>query len=207
MNTSLFDRIESQKFSVEINVVSGFTQFIRAIGYSKPVRELMEAIRTPEDGEELLLRTAMLALSDTDPKYENPNDVAVGAYLWVLAVANPSSVNLAAEVVLDCQGFWWARQMAARLLAQRAPKNEATVVAKPAQGRPEIETKAVGAADCGAVYVRQAPAVERRLGGQGKKCQANRYAHSNMAFSRSGGASRNKGTANKKGVAVYGEAV
>ena len=107
--------IESLEFSTRLNVVSGFAQFLRAIGAQPEVRVLREAT-SGSDGSELLHRVSILASTPHDSAFEHPHDVALAAYLWLISEVSPAVAELAAEIVLS-HPTWWARKVAEKLLA------------------------------------------------------------------------------------------
>lgn len=116
MTHDLFVMIESPAFSARLNVVSGYAQFVRALGAQPEIRELRSGLNSVEDASELLHRISSLASAPHDSAYENPHDVALAAYLWVLSMGAPVIARLAAETIL-AQPSWWARKLAEKVIA------------------------------------------------------------------------------------------
>jgi hypothetical protein len=116
MTHDLFAMIESPAFSARLNVVSGYAQFVRALGSQPEIRELRSGVNSVEDASELRHRISSLASAPHDPAYENPHDVALAAYLWVLSMCAPDIAQLAAETIL-AQPSWWARKVAEKVVA------------------------------------------------------------------------------------------
>lgn len=116
MTHDLFEAIEAPAFSARLNVVSGYAQFVRALGSQPEIRELRSGVSSLEDASELLRRISSLASAPYDPAYENPHDVALAAYLWVLSMSAPVVARLAAETILAQPG-WWARKLAEKVVA------------------------------------------------------------------------------------------
>ena len=117
MTDDLYAAIESPEFSARLNVVSGFTQFLRAIGSQPEVLALRES--NSSSGEcDLLHRVSSLASAPRDPAFEHPHDVALAVYLWLLGDGDPAVAEIAAETVLR-HPTWWARKVAEKLLADK----------------------------------------------------------------------------------------
>jgi hypothetical protein len=51
-----------------------------------------------------------------DPRFENPWDTALAAYLWLLQQSSQSLAKLVAGDVVLVSGFWWARKLALRVV-------------------------------------------------------------------------------------------
>lgn len=117
MNAELFQAIESANLSAQVNVVSGYNQFVRALAAQPEVQRLFGAVQSPKDAAELLLRVQNILRDPYDPAYETPHDVALAAYFWVLKMTAPKLAQEAANQVLECPGCWWAHKLAEKLLA------------------------------------------------------------------------------------------
>src|SRR5438876_11852665 len=115
MDPKLFAEFESPGFSARVNVVSGYNQFLRAIASQPEVSGLLEGLQSSDSLIELLIHVLELAARATDEGYENPNDVALATYLWVLSMSDPAATQFAAEEVRQCRRCWWARKLADRL--------------------------------------------------------------------------------------------
>ncbi len=98
-------------------MVSGYNQFVRALASLPEVRSLLDEVRSQNAAKALLTRVLTLLRAPYDPAYENPHDVALAAYLWVLKMADPELAQEAAKQVLGCPGCWWAAKLAENLTA------------------------------------------------------------------------------------------
>lgn len=115
MNPTIMVAIESPEFSANVNVVSGYKQFLRAIEGSKDIQELRKQISGPDDLVELLCRAFFLMNLPCDEAHENPYDVAVATYLFVLSQVDLEAAKSLAAQVRWRSGFWWARKFAEKL--------------------------------------------------------------------------------------------
>ncbi len=109
MQESLFETLESDRFSATMNVVSGLKQFVRAIASAPEVQELLASTRSHDDVIVIAERFNQVAARATDPAYENPWDVALAAYLLVLDRVDPGQAALCAERVSMSSNGWWSR--------------------------------------------------------------------------------------------------
>jgi hypothetical protein len=120
MEKILFEAIEHPNFSAQLNVVSGYRQFVRALTSAPELQELIGSIKVEDDVEDVLKRLVLCTKAPCEPGYEHPHDVALAAYLVVLnQLASPTSVR-AGTVVKQCVGCHWARKVAEQLLARPA---------------------------------------------------------------------------------------
>src|SRR6478672_6347139 len=109
MSPDLLARIESPELSAEVNVVSGYDQFLRALASLPEVGELREQARTADGAARLLQRALGLLRTSAEPSCESPYDVALAAYLFVLSEVDPDGARMAALLVRECPTCWWAR--------------------------------------------------------------------------------------------------
>jgi hypothetical protein len=116
MNPELLERIESAETATRVNVVSGYKQFIRTISSLPETVELLGQVQAAEDVTELLCRVVDLANTPHEEAYENPNDVALSIYLWVLSFCEPTAAYAVASVVRACRGCLWAWKLAAAVV-------------------------------------------------------------------------------------------
>jgi hypothetical protein len=168
MKADLLRAIESPDTSAQVNVVSGYKQFINVLELLPEVKALDREVRTKEDSVALLLRMFTLVGAAHDPAYETPYDVALACYLWVLSSVNPEIARVGAELVRSCHGCWWSRKLAEKLLAARGGSPR-----KRASGTVLTETAPVKAgvshsADQGGIYIDFGFVAEgpRRLGAE-----------------------------------------
>jgi hypothetical protein len=77
--------IESPRFAAELNVLSGFQSAMRAVADSDEVEWIVELAGGDATVAQIVYqRIAALCSADTDPRYENPHDVGLFAYLFAL---------------------------------------------------------------------------------------------------------------------------
>jgi hypothetical protein len=122
MNPDRFAVIESPTFSAQVNVASGYNQFLRGLTSATEVRELLAEVKAEDDVQQVFTRLQEILGNPQDPAYENPYDIAVVAYLWVLRMTNPRLAHDAAERVLAQAGFWWGRKFAEKLVQAQEEK-------------------------------------------------------------------------------------
>ncbi len=112
-----FRQIESMEFAIRANLASGATGFIDAISSGPAFNDLLEEAKLQSDIiSAVLQRIRLLASSKVDHRYENPNDVALATYTWLLSECVPDVAKIAAAVVLDAHQIWWARHIASHIL-------------------------------------------------------------------------------------------
>jgi hypothetical protein len=114
---SLFAKIESPEFDAHVNVASTQRVFLAALKTSPAYRDLLQYLqRNPDAAQEIFSRVKDLVTLQFDPRYANPNDAAIAAYLWALAQTQPEFGRITAEVVLSARQTWWARTVALLVL-------------------------------------------------------------------------------------------
>lgn len=64
----------------------------------------------------VLSRLLDLSQQKTDLRYENPSDVAVAIYLWLLAAKKKALARVGAQTVWELPRYWWAKGMARQIL-------------------------------------------------------------------------------------------
>lgn len=120
----LCDVIESYEMSARVNVASDLRTAID-IGRSHPVvRELSAVLDKPGVAEKILRRVFQLATRATDVRYENPDDVALMLYAWLLDEYDPELALMASAAICGVPNLWWASRVAAQILEQRHRRNE-----------------------------------------------------------------------------------
>jgi hypothetical protein len=142
----LLTRIESQSLAAQVAVVGGLRPFVRALRATEPVRALSAAVRDEKDlAWQVLGRLIELTRLRIDARYENPNDVAMAAYVMVLSAA-PSLFAMAVDAVLSAQNVWWATQLvrASQTEEGTGSGEETVVVQSTTAERGGFELSAVG---------------------------------------------------------------
>lgn len=111
--------IESRQFAAELNVVSSTEAFYRAVSRNPVVVRVLEKLRTSGEAvEELVGRVLDLCAVSTDPRYENPYDAALVAYLWLAYYGSEGLSQSLATTVDKTSGTWYAKKLAFRILAE-----------------------------------------------------------------------------------------
>jgi hypothetical protein len=110
--------VESDAFSAQANLASGWTIFRAALLENATTTRLSSILRdSPKNVETIVNRVQALVNAQIDHRYANPYDVALAAYLWSLSAVDPGTARIAAEIVLGARQTWWARETASALLA------------------------------------------------------------------------------------------
>jgi hypothetical protein len=117
MQEQLFEKLESDRFSAAMNVVSGLRQFVRAVSSAPEVRELLACMRSNADLVAVAERFNQVIEREIDPSYENPWDVAMAAYLLVLEKVDRGQAANCADRVLNCPNLWWSQKVADQILS------------------------------------------------------------------------------------------
>lgn len=120
----LFNAIESHKMAAEVNIASS-RRLANEIVRSHPiVRELADKMKKPRVTERIFLRLLGLTSQATDPRYENPSDIALLAYLLLLSWRDRQLALIAGSAVCQMPNLWWASKMATDILERRSEQNE-----------------------------------------------------------------------------------
>lgn len=117
-------QIESPLFAGRVNLVGGFRAFLDALSQEQGVQKLLGTPLNRRTAEELLRRVLQLIGQRIDPRYENPFDAALSAYLWVLNATYPDLALIGTELILAAPNCWWANKLAMQILAGRTIKSE-----------------------------------------------------------------------------------
>jgi hypothetical protein len=112
----LFTEIESNDFSAQLNVVSGLRSFLHATSKAGAVDRLLNAMQEREHCNLVLNRILELSKIQPDPRYENPRDVALAVYLWLLKIKNRDLAEIGAETISRVPQCWWARYISQGIL-------------------------------------------------------------------------------------------
>jgi hypothetical protein len=137
MHEQLFEKLESDRFSATMNVVSGLGQLVRALSTAPEVQELLASVRSGVDVLAIAERFNEVVDRETDPSYENPWDVAMAAYLLVLDQVDPGQAAVCAGRARICPNGWWSTKMADKILSSQEDSQLERV-----PGRPPVSTGA-----------------------------------------------------------------
>jgi hypothetical protein len=128
MTEGLFDTIESPRFSAAVNVVSSYKAFLKALANAPELRQLHEEMRHWESIGAVFSRLVEVSEREIDPGRENPWDVALAAYLWLLWLVEKELAEIGASIVLSTPNCWWAGQLAQAIDAPRSSSGAGTLL-------------------------------------------------------------------------------
>lgn len=110
-------RIESPAFDAELNMVSGTSAFLRAARKQPAVQTTLQLMRESKECREAVLgRICDLAMQETDPRYENPNDTPLAILLWLTCYTEPDFARLGARFVARAPRCWYANRLAHQII-------------------------------------------------------------------------------------------
>ncbi len=119
----LFDDIENAQFAARQGVASDLRTFLLGIMNEPSVQGLRSLLESADVRETVLQRCANLSRVSSDPRYENPNDTALAAYLALLDLKCPELARLGAHYVSTVSRCWWANKLACHLLFEGPVEN------------------------------------------------------------------------------------
>ena len=109
--------IESPVFDAELNMVSGTSAFLRAARKQPAVQTTLQSMReSGECREAVFARICDLAMQETDPRYENPNDTSLAILLWLTCYTEPDFARLGARFVARAPRCWYANRLAHQII-------------------------------------------------------------------------------------------
>lgn len=124
----LFEIIESPAFAAHLTVASDLKTFLRAARRQEAIESLTEDM-TKSGGMRLVERISEVRARSFDETLQNPCDVAVAIYLWLLSSIDKESSRNAATMFARAGGkWWWAKQMASEILEARTNQLQVTPV-------------------------------------------------------------------------------
>jgi hypothetical protein len=104
--------IEGDRFSALVNLASGLRTFLRIAADQPEVRSLSGEMQAPEVTARVFERVLELSSAPAQQGCEHPADAAIAVYLWLLGSRDGDYAEFAAETVIGCNHFWWARKVA-----------------------------------------------------------------------------------------------
>jgi len=119
----LLDHVESHDFAASINVASSSRSAIDALLASPTLLELRDALGKPDTAYEVLTRVFELTRRSVDVRYENPNDIALFAYVFTLNEQYPALALIAAAAICQVPNLWWAATFASEIIDNRTARN------------------------------------------------------------------------------------
>lgn len=115
--------IEGPRFRLETNVASDLRTFQRAVTNHPAVVEMMRHLGSLEAREQLFDRILALSRLAPDPRYENPADTPLSAYLLIMKATDPALAAVAAQAVAAASQCWWAAMIAGHILSKKDTKS------------------------------------------------------------------------------------
>ncbi len=111
--------VESHAFAARVNVASDLRTFFEAARREPAVEALTRDLGTTAARAAVAARAVELARQKVDPRYENPWDVALAMYLWLMSMSDLQLAGLMAEAVAWAPQCWWARKVARAVSPER----------------------------------------------------------------------------------------
>jgi hypothetical protein len=126
---------ESPDMSARVNAASDLRLALRIASAQPAVAWLFEQARTTEVGAKVASRLIELSHEVTDSRYENPRDVALLIYTWILNQRSDFA-SLGVSAVARTPNLWWASKLARYLTQVRKTESGLIdLVAQPIQTR------------------------------------------------------------------------
>lgn len=123
----LFEQIESLEFSVAANYSQGIKDFVYNVTHEKVFDEMLAgSAGRIIVGQDICERAISLASTSVDPRYENPHDAAIAAYLIALSMLNYDFAQLVAYYAYEIQNVWWAKKIATQITEKTLNNSMAT---------------------------------------------------------------------------------
>jgi hypothetical protein len=114
---ALFEQVESVRFSIQVDIASGFRVFQWALEESDIAQSLVRHLQErPEDRQKVLERLVALLDANDQPEYAHPYDAALAGYLHALNMTDPILAIWAARFVLKTPKLWWAKKLAGQIV-------------------------------------------------------------------------------------------
>lgn len=110
----IFVEIESDQFSAQLGLASGFKMF-HNIMKNNETFNLLCLIISNNGCEVVIDRIKEIIKTDFDHKYENPYDTALATYILALLKINRQAGIYASQLVYDEHQTWWTNQVIQRL--------------------------------------------------------------------------------------------
>jgi hypothetical protein len=108
---TFFEQVESDKFSAEINVASGFKVFLYALEINETLKNLIEYLKENSECSEKVVERFLNVLADEgNLGFVHPHDAALAGYLYVINKVNPTLAAGLVGLVWDMGRAWWTKQ-------------------------------------------------------------------------------------------------
>jgi len=104
--------IESHEFAGRVNAASDMGTFLRIAEGEEAVSSIVQELDSESTQARVFRRILELSKTTVDIRYENPGDVALTIYLWLMSRQNHQLAILVAPIVSEAPQCWWAARMA-----------------------------------------------------------------------------------------------
>lgn len=111
----LIPLIEAPLFATQLNLASGSKAFYRNLRDHPLIQDLCKQLGNRDVAEALVGHLHDISVRPIDPRYENPLDAAMAAYLAALEDTHFEFAVAAASWVSKAKNCWWAAEASARL--------------------------------------------------------------------------------------------
>ena len=117
----LFEKIEGIEFATNIDILSGFKIFLKALNADNTLLALVEELeKHPQQKQDVFQRIQFLLGVNEQAEYMHPYDAALAGYLYALSRVDIPLTHKAIEIILQTPQLWWARRLAKHLQEQMA---------------------------------------------------------------------------------------
>lgn len=124
--TDTFASIENHRTSALANVGSNLNVVLRQAWQVKDIPRLARRMRRLVVASRVASRVLTLSSQEPDIRFENPNDIPLLIYQWLLVQAGSPLARLASVAVSKGRNLWWASRYARLYLQGRLDLNDST---------------------------------------------------------------------------------
>lgn len=115
----IMKEIESHNFAAYLNVVGNFENFINTIKKLELVWMLLEELNSEKKVQKLAKRVLDISGQKIDPKYENPKDIALSIYIWLISLKDLELAKMIAKTAIQIPQSWWTKRMSYKILDKK----------------------------------------------------------------------------------------
>lgn len=124
INVDHFEALEARSVRLRVNLRAGFHAVKKALREGPEYQDFLEAYEGFDDAVRITNRALALAERNVDPRFENPADVALLAYLLLLEGKEPNLARYVADRLLETPSLAWAGREAREVLKRSPWQNE-----------------------------------------------------------------------------------
>lgn len=116
---AVLDKIESEKFDIELNVTSNFSIYRNAITTSEYFEELRELLKNSDTKEFVEYLYNKISI-EIDMRYLNPYDTAIAFYILMLDSIDSEIAQRISKYLISLSKNWkWSYKMAKHVLVEK----------------------------------------------------------------------------------------